>query len=129
MTHPDLPAEVLQELRTRLEGERALVLSELGHIGRVNPENPSDWEATPQHINAGEEADRNIAADRIEGFEENTAILKELETRLNGINDALTRMDSGIYGICDVGHEPIKLARLRANPAATTCVKHMTEKE
>lgn len=129
MTHPELDTQTLSELKKKLEEEYSVVEEELKHIGRKNPDNPADWEATPQKIDEGEGADRNISADRIEGYEENTAILKELETRHNNIKDALARMDAGTYGFCEAGDEPIKIERLRANPAARTCVKHMNEKE
>jgi RNA polymerase-binding transcription factor DksA len=33
-------------------------------------------------------------------------------------------MDEGLYGICEVGSETIPLERLKANPAARTCVEH-----
>lgn len=128
MTHPDLDTQTLAELRKKLEEEHVTIEGELKRIGRVNPDNPADWEATPQKMDI-QEADRNEAADRIEGYEENTAILKELETRHNNIKEALARMDSDTYGTCTVGGEPIKLERLHANPAAATCVKHMTETE
>lgn len=128
MAHPELTKEVLAELRTKLEEERGVVEEELKHVGRVNPDNPADWEPTPQKMDI-QEADRNEAADRIEGFEENTAIVKELEARLNNIKEALERIGTDAYGICEVGNEPIKIERLRANPAATTCVKHMREDE
>jgi len=120
--------KTLRELRAKLEEERAIVERELESIGRINPDNPADWEATPQKMDI-QEADRNEAADRIEGFEENTAMLKELETRYNNIKLALKRMDEGTYGICEFGNEPIRIERLRANPAARTCVKHMLEGE
>ncbi len=63
-------------------------------------------------------------AEQIEGFEDNTAILKELEIRYNEVLAALARIDAGSYGVCDVGGEAISEARLEANPAATTCVEH-----
>ena len=128
MKHPELNEKVLVALREKLEAEFATVKEELRRIGRVNPDNPADWEAVPQQMDI-QEADRNEAADRIEGFEENTAILKELEIRYNNIKDALSRMDADIYGICEVGNEPIVIERLQANPAARTCMNHMREKE
>jgi RNA polymerase-binding transcription factor DksA len=122
--HPDLDEQTLKELRSKLKGELELITRELKSVGRINPTNPADWEATPQKLDI-QEADRNEAADRIEGYEENTAILKELETRYNSIKQALGQMDEGTYGICEIGKEPIRIDRLRANPAAKTCPKHM----
>lgn len=121
MTH--LTQEELAQLRSKLEEEKQTVTQELEKIGRINPANPGDWEATPDEMNVME-ADRNEAADRIESFEENTAILKELEIRFNNIEQALARMDEGVYGICEEGNEEIAKERLFANPAATTCIDH-----
>lgn len=39
---------------------------------------------------------------------------------------ALTRIDLGTYGICEVCGEPIPDARLEVRPAATRCVRHAT---
>jgi DnaK suppressor protein len=41
---------------------------------------------------------------------------------LDEIADALRRLGSGAYGVCDSCHKPIALARLRAVPAARFCV-------
>ena len=118
----------LRELKKKLEEERVLLSRELSRIGRRNPTHPADWEPQPEEMDI-QEADRNEAADRIEAYEENTAILKELEARFNNIEEALKRMDEGTYSVCDIGNEPIKIERLYANPAAKTCVKHMSEDE
>lgn len=123
-----LDSKTLEELRTKLEDELVVVTDELKHIGRINPDNPADWEALPQKMDT-QEADRNEAANRIEGYEENTALLKELEIRYNNIKLALKKLDDGAYGMCEAGNEPIRIERLRANPAARTCIKHMNENE
>lgn len=107
---------VLEEEKARLEGE-------LSSIGRRNPSNPNDWEALPDET--GQEADPNDAADLIEGYEANTAILKELETRYNEVLAALARIQDGTYGICEVSGEPIEPERLGADAAARTCKAHI----
>ena len=109
--------------KKRLEEERVKLESELESVGRRNPHNPKDWEAEPQET--GQVADPTDAADLIEGYEENTAILKELETRYNEVLDALKKIEDGIYGKCEVSGEDIEPARLNADPAAKTCMKHM----
>lgn len=123
-----LDSKTLEELRTKLEDELVVVTDELQRIGRINPDNPADWEAVPQKMDI-QEADRNEAADRIEGYEKNTALLKELEIRYNNIKLALKKLNDGSYGTCEMGNEPIRIERLRANPAARTCIKHMNENE
>lgn len=112
-----------QTFKTKLEEEKVTLEAELSTVGRRNPSNPADWEPVPQET--GQEADPNDAADHIEHFEENTAILKELETRYNEVLAALARIEDGSYGTCSIGGEPIEEDRLNADPAATTCKAHL----
>jgi RNA polymerase-binding transcription factor DksA len=109
-----------------LETEKKEVETELKTVGRINPENPGDWEATPSKMDIIS-ADRNEVADSIDSYEENTAILKELEIRLRDINAALDRIDKKTYGKCSVCGKEIEKERLEANPAATTCMAHIQD--
>ena len=106
-----------------LETELAKVVTELQSVGRINPNNPNDWEATPKAFQA-DNADRLEVADSLEDYEENSAILKVLEIRYNEIKKALTKITADTFGVCEVGGEPIDPRRLEANPAATTCIEH-----
>ncbi len=114
----------VKKYKSRLEEELTELEEELRGVGRKNPQNPADWEATAP-LAEDVEADTNEAADRIEGYEENSAILKELETRYNEVKDALARIEQSTYGICKISGEPIEEKRLDADPAAQTCIKHM----
>ena len=110
--------------KEKLEAELALVEAELKTVGQKNPDNKADWEAKPADL--GEDsADENETADKIEEYEENTAVLKELETKYNDLKVALDKIESGTYGLCEVSNEPIESDRLEANPAARTCKVHM----
>lgn len=108
----------------KLKEELSLVEKGLNNIGRRNPDNKADWEAKPANFSI-DKADENEMADGMEEYEENTAVLKELEIRYNDIKDALIKIKKGKYGICEVSNEPIEKDRLIANPAARTCKKHM----
>jgi RNA polymerase-binding transcription factor DksA len=108
-----------------LEKELALVESELKTLGVHSTENPSDWIATPPPTDDILAADDTEVADRMETYEEKTGVLKQLEIRYNEIRAALERIKKGTFGTCEVGGEPIEPERLQANPAATTCMKHM----
>lgn len=114
----------LKKFKGKLEEELALVEKELNNIGRKNPDNKADWEAEPANLDI-DTADQSEMADKMEGYEENTAILKELEVRYNDIKDALGKIEAGTYGVCEVSGEPIEMDRLEANPAARTCKAHM----
>jgi RNA polymerase-binding transcription factor DksA len=112
--------------KQKLEAEKAKLEAELSTIGRINPDNPADWEAVP--VDPGErESDMNDVADRVENYETNTAILKQLEIQLADVNDALAKIEDGTYGICEVSGHPIEEGRLSANPAARTCMEHMND--
>lgn len=112
-----------EHYKTKLEEEMKLLEEELQSVGRKNPDNPNDWEAKPPSENILM-ADENEVADTIEDFEQNTAILKQLEIRYNEIKGALSRMEAGNYGKCEVSGEMIEEERLEANPAARTCIAH-----
>ena len=120
--------EQIAIFKKKLEEEQKLLESELQSVGRINPSNPADWEPTPEKSNVAT-ADKNEAADRIESYEENTAILKELEVRYNNIKLALKKIEDGTYGNCEIGDKLIEIDRLNANPSARTCKAHLGELE
>lgn len=116
-----------QIYKEKLEKEAEVLVGELKTVGRINPDNPNDWEATAPDAEDIEDnkSDPNDSADNIEQFEENTAILKQLEARYNQVKSALKKIEEGKFGTCEVGGEEIEKDRLDADPAATTCIKHL----
>lgn len=112
------------ELKKKLQEEKVLLERELASVGRINPDNPEDWEATAEDLNIPQ-ADENERADEITDFEDRSSIEYTLEERYNKVKDALGRIEEGTYGICVVCHKEIEADRLRANSAATTCKAHM----
>lgn len=47
-----------------------------------------------------------------------------LQEQLDEVQRALTRIDEGEYGLCEVCGRPIQEERLEAVPAATLCIDH-----
>lgn len=109
-----------------LLGEKEQLEAELANVGRINPDNPKDWEPTPANLNVMR-ADSNEAADELEESEVRGAIEVELEKRWANVVAALERIENGTFGYCEKGGEshPIGEDRLEANPAADTCKEHM----
>ena len=107
-----------------LEKELKLLEKELKTVGRINPDDPKDWEATPPTKDA-DLAEKEEVAERIDEYENNTAILKQLEVKYNQVKDALDRVKSGTYGYCVVCKKEIENDKLTANPATKTCKDHM----
>jgi RNA polymerase-binding transcription factor DksA len=61
----------------------------------------------------------------MEEYEENTAVLKNLEIKYNEIKKTLQKIEDGKYGVCEVCGKLIEEDRLEANQAAKTCKEHM----
>lgn len=113
---------------------KANLQKELSRLARVNPDNPSDLETTyanPSEPGANQserEADPLDAAEHIEDYETRNAVEVQLESRLQEVNAALARIESGAYGWCESNSgekHRIEEGRLAANPAARTCTAHM----
>lgn len=118
-----------EKFKKLLEEEKKRLIGELKEVGRINPENPEDWEPTPTELTE-ETADSNEMADRFEEYEGRAAVEIQLEQRLRAVLRALAKIEAGTYGICNAGAQgphPIEEKRLLANPAARNCIAHMRE--
>lgn len=113
-----------EHFKNKLEAEKVILEKELGGVGRRNPDNLSDWEATPADKDVSQ-ADENTVADSIESYDENNAIVNTLETRYNDVKKSLDKINQGTYGLCQICGKEIDTERLEANPSANTCREHM----
>lgn len=111
--------------KQKLEAEKSALTEELAKLGNRDPKS-HDWEASPDTSDLLS-ADPNTSADRFEDFEEKSALIVPLEARLAQVENALAKIAAGTYGKCRVCGEAIEEARLEANPAAETCMKHIEE--
>ena len=116
-----LTSDQLEALRESLKAERATLDTDLAQHGTKEPD--GIWDPSSSGL-SGEEADPTDAADQIEELVTNVPIVQELASRSRDIDDALAKMTSGTYGLCEVGGEEIEYERLVANPAARTCIAH-----
>lgn len=113
----------LDLLKQKLQEEKELLEQELGRLGVQDPET-GDWGAS-LHNDTEVVSDPIDLGDRDEDFAKTANTLGELEIRYNDVLSALTKMEDGTYGICEISGEPIEEDRLMANPAAKTCKHHM----
>ena len=63
----------------------------------------------------------DAAADTVQD-ELNSQLIEAESRELSAINDAIGRVERGIYGDCDGCGKPIPLTRLRAIPYAADCI-------
>jgi RNA polymerase-binding transcription factor DksA len=99
----------LADRRAALEDERGHLRHQLADLG-YGDEGRLDYD---QNF-----ADSSqVTAERGEA----EALAKQLNETLAEVEDALARMDSGNYGICESCGKPIAPDRLEAKPAARLC--------
>ena len=60
-------------------------------------------------------------------LEDVTAELSAAEAAVADVEHALTRIDAGSYGTCEVCSEPMPDAALETAPASRTCARHGPE--
>jgi DnaK suppressor protein len=102
---------LVDEFRKRLLDDRA----QLARTVAVTGEELDSLEAQPgdpfEDVPVQDVAD---TLSRLEGRE---------RRQLDEVNAALSRLEAGIYGVCERCSRPIPLARLRAIPTARFCVE------
>lgn len=110
------PAGKYGDIRRDLERQRATLLDEVGVMLVHRPE----LEAFPdQSDQATAEVDQNF-----------TLRLKEREQKLlKKIDEALNRMETNTYGICERCGQEIPYKRLKARPVTTLCIECKTLQE
>lgn len=112
------------QYKKRLEIEFKELEKELSGLGTHNKENPAEWDVKAPDFDIMN-ADENEAADKNEELHVDSIILDELTARYNDVALALTKIEAGTYGLCEIDGGPIEDSRLLANPAARTCKEHI----
>ena len=101
-----------EQERQALENEQALLrrrIDELTVGGEIDMDYDDDF------------SDRAQVAGEIG---ENLTLAGALGTQLELVDKALTRIDDGSYGTCEVCSEAIQPARLEVLPMTSRCIKH-----
>lgn len=112
-----MDAEKLEYFRNILNDEMKTLLNE---ADKTVTEMTSDSSNFPDPTDrATQESDRNFELR-----------IRDRERRLiNKIKDAIERIDSGEFGICEECGEEISEARLKARPVTTLCINCKMEEE
>ena len=115
-THEESRELLLQEIRRDLERQRQMLLEEAG-VGFIQEaKTPSFPDVSDQ---ATAEADQHFALR-----------IRERERKLiKKIDEALNRMTTKSYGICESCGEEIPIPRLKARPVTTLCIACKTLQE
>ncbi len=114
--------------KEKLLAEKKHLETELSSVAQQGHKDKNDWQARGTLNDDSVDADPNEVADKIEEYETNYGIVDNLKSNLAEVINALTKIDAGTYGICEVSGDPIEEDRLMANPAARTCKLHINAK-
>lgn len=112
-----------KKIKESLEKERDLLVEQMKDIGKMDPVT-GEWEAIPDERDYVE-SDQNDKADRFEDFEERSSMIRDLGKRLSNILNSLRDINKTGFAKCEICGKEIESARLKANPAAKTCKKHL----
>lgn len=110
----------LVEFRKLLEDERTRLLDELEAMEEHAPEVEDQ---VGMDIGGGYDEDLADVASSTFEREKGLALESSVQQMLAQVEDALTRIDEGTYGICQRCGDPIDIARLRVLPFATLCIR------
>ncbi|HEU5098443.1 MAG TPA: TraR/DksA C4-type zinc finger protein [Roseiflexaceae bacterium] len=112
--------EAYKGIRTRLEQERASLLSDIDTLSAENQAQQDDYGVG-----------NHVADDASEVFtrERNLALRSNTQDLLGQVDAALGRLDEGSYGICARCGQEIPTERLEALPYAIYCISCQSQVE
>ena len=120
----DMDKNTTAHFKHKLEEELRNVETELRSLGWKNE--AGEWDASGGEIDQTA-TEHDELADRQEAYQENRAEIDEIQIHWKNIKRALTKIEEGTYGVCEISNEPIEEDRLEVNPSARTCKAHMDE--
>lgn len=111
--------KTLKALRGRLRGDLDQLTDET--LQRTGPESSGNLSTMPIHL-----ADLGT-----ENFDQELAlgVIENEQATLNEIEEALLRIESGRYGLCEACDKPIGRDRLKTLPYARLCINCARESE
>ena len=120
MAEKKLTKKDLAHFKAKLLTEKNRVLSEMGELGKENLNqtiSDQSGELSRYSFHLGDAA--ALSYDR----EFSMGLSERQQKYLEQIDDALTRIEDGTYGICLITKEPIALERLEEVPVAKYSIK------
>ena len=112
--------EDLAKLKAQLGEERKKIMGGLDHIERDTlnkSQRDASGDLSGYSFHMADQATDNFDT------EFSLDIASNEQNLLNEIDDALKRIEEGIYGICEQCDKPIAMKRLKAVPYTRNCIK------
>ena len=106
----------LKEQKQILSARKEKLEEDLAARGTKKASDSNDYRTTYQEYGDDEESNAAEYAQT----ETNLGVVEKLEDELKKVSAALGRIESGTYGVDIKSGKPIRIERLKANPAAET---------
>ena len=113
--------KLIEELKVALETEKKSLQKELESFASEDPKLKNNWDT--KYPNR-EDGDKDDEADEVQEYENKLSLEYNMELKLKDVNNALEKIGSGKYGLCEKCGNPIDEERLKAVPEAKFCMKH-----
>jgi len=113
--------KTLIEIKKKLENEQALLKEDLLKFADKDKKLPDDYDTRFPDL-GGRSSAPDESAKEIDTYENLLAIEYALESRLKEVNEALEKINNNNYGHCEICKKNIEIGRLKANPAAKSCL-------
>lgn len=118
--------EFIQQQKEKLEKKRKELENSLKNFAKKDEKLKNDWNT--KFPNFGDQsrghADLEENADEVEEYENTLPVEYALEINLRDVNEALEKIKTGKYGICEKCGKEIEKERLEIVPEARFCSKH-----
>lgn len=108
-----------KEMEQKLKEEQKRLREELQSFAKKSNRRQDDYDT--RFPDYGTKEDENAA--EVSTFQDELSLEKDLERELQEVDAALERINQGDYRQCEKCHRAIDERRLRAFPAARTCVE------
>jgi DnaK suppressor protein len=111
--------ELIEELQKKLIKEKESLKKSLNDFAIKNSENSDDWKTKFPNFRAEGALDEE--ADEVEEYSSLLPVEKTLELKLQKINEALKKIESDKYGVCESCTKEIEIDRLKLIPETKFC--------
>ena len=119
-----LNPEEIKQYKEQLETEKQKIQNELSGFGVAKSNDPNDFDSYIPSAGLSEEDNALEVAEYLNRLSAEAL----LESRLKEINEALDKVKTKKFGICEKCKKDIEIKKLDVNPAADFCIdcgKHL----
>jgi DnaK suppressor protein len=118
-----LTPEQIQAFKQQLQSEQLEIQQELSSIGAVKTNDPNNFDSFIPNIGLSDEDN----ALEVSEYLNKLSTEELLEARLKEITQALSKIDTNAFGLCEECHKEIELKKLEVNPASELCISCATK--